>query len=870
MKKILIFAANLLLCAGVAGAAVRDGTAVSRNKSDTASQSRISTTVRSRTARTSTALSPRVNATADTSSSRAITTRATANNNAKRTNTASVSSRAVATKNARTISQTVAVRAATDTNTTTTETRTGAAYEQCKNAYFTCMDQFCALKNDDYRRCSCTDRVYELGELRDVLTDAGEQLTVFTENLDVVGMTAAQATAMKTASDGENALTSDKSASKALLQAIMNTIRGEDSTVGGKYSDLNSINISFDTVNAFGMADSGQVIASYNGKALYSAVYPSCRSAVRADCNDASLQRAVTAYLMAMEQDCNTVQTAIENKQKEMKAAVREGSAMLDLARIENRQKHNSSDIPTCINAVAAAIQSEEVCGPGYYKCLDNGEYIDISTGKAITGVEDFYKLEKLLTFSDGVEAADQKLSKNSSNRTFVQNFENRTKKFAADALDTCTENADTVWSEYLDQALLDIYYAQKAKVAEIKQGCFDFVASCYMDSDTAITAAMAELTGDAGVILQPDKVALNTQMCKEYVNSCNNMFDGDIIKDYVDNRQGTDTLTACRAVVKQCFDKYGGTNYENFYYPYSGLFTAHNGTAPDWFTLYDCTSCDCSVDNHACPYKSECASQLTDIEACSDRKMIEQAFGGFDKMYTEKTNTTNDTNYSVKSKDENDTVYRYGLLVDGGASMGHRKLRPTGVATELYNQVVDILTTQCTNLQGRFMEFQFVKTNLYGNADMVASEESNNICLANFSDRNNSYSQIEDLYGIKANENMCPRDYVLGVDTQSWGACICWENGARRSKDGKSAKCIAGLPTMTAAKDAYCETGNNGGWFEIDEASDNEDNWCTRSSAGMSKLNQVCPNGYNFNEESDYCYKSETKEVLDQLPEGL
>ena len=159
------------------------------------------------------------------------------------------------------------------------------------------MDQFCTLKNDDYRRCSCSNRVYDLTETRNVLQQAGEQLTVFTENLNVVGMTASQAAAMKTASEGENALTADTSASKALLQAIMNSIRGTDSSVGGKYSDLNSINISFDTTNAFGLADAGQAIASYNGQNLYSAVYPQCRSAVKADCNDASLQRAITARL---------------------------------------------------------------------------------------------------------------------------------------------------------------------------------------------------------------------------------------------------------------------------------------------------------------------------------------------------------------------------------------------------------------------------------------------------------------------------------------------------------------------------------------------------------------------------------------------
>ena len=274
------------------------------------------------------------------------------------------------------------------------------------------MDQFCQLKNDDYRRCSCSNRVFDLTEIRETMQDASSQLTVFNENLDVVGMTAAQATAMKTASEGENALTADQSASKQLLQAIMNSIRGDDSTVGGKYSDLNSITISFDTANAFGTADSGQVIASYNGKNLYDAVYPQCREAVRADCDDAQLQRAITAYLMAIEQDCNTVESALDNQRSEMKAAVRESSAMLDLARVENRQKHNSADMATCLANVETAILSEEVCGSGYHKCLDNGEFIDVSTGAPIAGVVNFYELGNLLKFAEGVDAADQKLSK--------------------------------------------------------------------------------------------------------------------------------------------------------------------------------------------------------------------------------------------------------------------------------------------------------------------------------------------------------------------------------------------------------------------------------------------------------------------------
>ncbi len=706
------------------------------------------------------------------------------------------------------------------------------------------------------------------------MQDAGQELTAFTENLDVVGMTKAQATAMRTPSDGENALTEDTSASKALLQAIMNSIRGDDASVGGKYSDLNSINISFDTVNAFGVTDAGQAIAAYNGETLYNAVYPSCRSAVRADCNDASLQRAITAYLMAIEQDCNTVATAIEENQKDMKAAIRESSALLDLARVENRRKHNSSDITTCINEIETAILSEQVCGADYHKCLDNGEFIDITTGKPIAGVEKFYELGNLLTFADGVDAADQRLSKLTANRPFVQNFENKTKKFATDALNKCVDNADFVWAEYLDKAMLAIHYAQRAKVDEIKQGCFDFVSNCYMNSEKGLTAAMQGITGGADIILQPDKIQLSSQMCNDYITSCDLMFDDNIVVDYVNNRTEEDTLTACRAVVKQCFDKFGGTNYENFYYPYSGLFK--NGAALDWFTLDEyslppganaiATNTDASLTPLIQKYTagqqgrhvSRCAQQLQDIPSCNTPEMIKQAFGGFDRIVASRGTSSTDAEtddtasrepifYLDPDGEYNGSVTgkhkKYGQLkqapITSGATTGtayvlmHHTPRPTGVATEIYNQILDTLTTQCTNLQGRFIELQNIRQGLY---------QEDNLCVSTF-DTTTTYTQpvnLVDIYKIGTNENMCPREYDLNVDTQSWGACLCWENGGRRSKWGKSPKCVAAFPTSTATNDATCTTNTV---LQPATASGVE-NWCTTPNTLLSADNQICPIG--------------------------
>ena len=805
MKKLLILIANILVCTFVADAAVRDGTAVSRVGKSEKTQSRVATTNVLEKKRT-TVLAPRTNKTTvsrDNKDSRA---------------TGSVKSRAATARNASPVAQkSVVSRAGTATVTNTTSavsgTRTGAEYEQCKNAYFACMDQFCTLKNDDYRRCSCNDRVFDLAAQREVLENANVQLTEFTEGLETVGMTAQQVIAMNSASEGENALTADKSASKALLQAIMNSIRGEDTNVIGKYSDLNSINISFDTANAFGMTDTGQAIAAYDGQALYSAVYPQCRQAVRDTCNDASLQRAITAYLMAVEQDCNIVQSAIDATRSQLKSAIREGGAMLDLARIENYQKHNSSDLTTCINEIEAAILSEEVCGANYHKCLDNGKYIDVTTGKPIAGVTDFYKLGDMLKFASGVQTVDQKLSKLTANKQFVTNFESRVKMFAQPAMDKCVDLADVAWSNYLDKALIDIHYAQKAKVDEIKRGCFDFVSSCYVRGDKSITDAMQSLTSGNEIVVVPEQVVLNNKMCSDYVESCNGMFGTtNIIADYINSQTKTDLLASCRAVVQQCFDKHGGLNYINFYSPKSGL-AVEQGVTMDWFTMYEGTYTS-SPQEYTVPTGTQpnvtgkrpsmCLKALLEVDSCSDfdndpttydteeLAFIEQVFGGFDLFYEGAGFAEYDQD--LNGDTVNDKLVRnlYGLADEKTKTLKHRWLRPTGVATEVYNKIISILSTQCMNLDGRFIEYQ--------NAIQGQAYRADNLCLAR-KEFTNAASSLS-IYGLYEGEYICPADYGREVDVNWWGLCSCWGNGGRRSKHGTTTKCEAVYYTGTGTAD--------------------------------------------------------------------
>ena len=794
MKKILAFIFLVLICTFDADAAGRGNSPQNRTKTNQTNTTTLRTTNTNKTNTTNSSRSGQITYVLGQSKS-----------------STQQKQRSLATRTPvhTTTQKNLTSRATTNQHSEPVETRTGVEYERCKTAFFTCMDQFCELKNDNYHRCSCSDRVYDFQKISENYQQVSDKLSEFTENLDVVGMTYEQAYAMKTASEGEAALTNDKSASKQLLQAIMNAIKGENSTVTGKYENLNSIIIASDITNAFGLDNSGQIIASYNGANLYKAVFPTCKSVVKDICNKASLQRAINAYLMAVEQDCNTVESALKTQYRTLKTSTHENSALLDLARVENRQKHNSDDIATCIENVESAVKSDEVCGKNYQKCLDYGQFIDVTTGAPLTGVVDFYKLAEILTFKTAENLDSQKLSSISENRKFVQFFESKTKKFAQKALDKCTENADTVWKQFLDMALIDIYYAQRTKVDDIEQNCFDLVTACYNEQGAAVASAMAKITGDNSILLKPAAIDLTDKLCSNYIDSCNNMFGGDVVKNYIQNKKLTDSETACRAVAYQCFDKFGGNGYENFYSPQSGLFNV--GKAIDWFSLYDTNG----------NIVSPCAQELASTEGCRDE--IEKIFGGFDK----KILSDNKIVYTIDDITFND---------DGDEHYEDRKIRPRGVASEVYTKIVNNLSVQCDNINGYFVEYQ--RANQY-------DYNSNNFCQLNTSDHtsifyiSNAQKYLHYWYHFIENENVCPANYATKVDIQSWGACSCWENGGYRSANGVTEICRPLLP-IANTNNGSIPICNENLLNEPLSSNPNENQWCQQPI--MSALSQVCP----------------------------
>ena len=108
-------------------------------------------------------------------------------------------------------------------------------------------------------------------------------------------------------------------------------------------------------------------------------------------------------------------------------------------------------------------------------------------------------------------------------------------------------------------------------------------------------------------------------------------------------------------------------------------------------------------------------------------------------------------------------------------------------------------------------------------------------------------------------------RDYDLNVDTQSWGACLCWENGGRRSKWGLSPKCVSAVPVNEKANDTTCTTRNTA-WAPTGSTKPTIEQWCTKD---ITSENQVCPlSGEPSETDKGMCEVNGV--ILDNLPDGL
>ena len=398
----------------------------------------------------------------------------------------------------------------------TVKTRTfGTNYNSCRDAYFSCMDQFCAVQNENYRRCVCSSKLKDIQKQEKLLSQTSDSLKDFQDlNIDVISKTSKEVKAMLSATEGENAIKKDKSESANTLKTISSVLSDSKSK---SVSDQAKMNISADIKSVWSTTDliGGADLANLTGESLFNAVHAQCSELVAPSCGESDFRMVASAYGMYIENDCSLLETNLKNKKTAANAAIRDTRHNMQDARLENYNAHNSVSINDCIANVRKDITANSACGEKYVHCLDfSGKYLNSTTGEPIYSPE-FYQIENQISLSGDV-------LKNNKNTAFVTML-NKKRAFAAKSLDLCRDNADEVWSEFLRQAIVEIYQGQQERVKAVKNECLQVVNECYLkQSDELKNFSDTDKKINLGQVLE-----LSEEMCADKLDTCSNLYGG-------------------------------------------------------------------------------------------------------------------------------------------------------------------------------------------------------------------------------------------------------------------------------------------------------------------------------------------------------
>lgn len=428
----------------------------------------------------------------------------------------------------------------------------GGGYATCRDAYATCMDQFCANANDTYRRCYCSQKFTEFRDTELALDEAKRLLLQFQDNnLNAVDKTASEVNAMYTATVGEAAIKTDVSGAQSVLNEIGDLLSGKKAvSKETSASALGSLDVDFgmDMEDIWSGGSSSSSIfggnattnmADLEGAALYKAVNSQCLEVVASSCeNNAVLSMATNSYNIMITQDCNAYEKKVNTQRKAVEDSVRQAEKYLREARLDEYRTHNSADVNECVAKVRNAITQDTACGTNYARCLDySGVYINSTTGEPIYSPR-LFKLVELIKLDGSADVMGQ----NSDFNKFLDSK----RMFATTALDTCRDQADIVWNEFKRSALIEIAQAQDEKIEQVKNTCVSTMAECY---DTQ-SGALKDFSDQTAVAAGAVSAYAARQMCADKVLTCAALY-GDTSNCRFDNNgkfagnQGSCGLTA-------------------------------------------------------------------------------------------------------------------------------------------------------------------------------------------------------------------------------------------------------------------------------------------------------------------------------------
>jgi len=389
--------------------------------------------------------------------------------------------------------------------------------QECYDAYYGCMDQFCIVDNEIGGSCNCNDDIkkYEsaLGDIKSMLAEAER---ISTEEVEKVQAGANADIIFQ----GERKY--DSKGNVVATKATKNKSEIKRSQWSSLYEDEDSDeDVDEDLLDG---------IASKTGSELYSAAHSLCKEQMDESCAP-DMTILTQMYSRQIVSDCKGLANSIEQKKSEAKTALADANRAVRSALKESLEESNKYDRGTCMVEYKKCMRSEDACGENWEQCVFTIASENMQNNKAESTAGT--RVQTIKTYD--ITASTMEILES--------------KRFICErVLDSCVAVRDLIWDDFLREAAPTIRLAEQNIESQKRQSCLGDISDCIQKACKDDIVGKGQATMDA-CLARPD---MARSFCKVQIDPCERMEPQ--IWDYVVSKLAAMRVDACTQEVKDCF----------------------------------------------------------------------------------------------------------------------------------------------------------------------------------------------------------------------------------------------------------------------------------------------------------------------------
>ena len=396
---------------------------------------------------------------------------------------------------------------------------TGIYSQECYDAYYGCMDEFCISDNINGGSCLCSN---DNAKYEDELKEINEMLAEAARIRDV------EVEKIKLGSNVDIVFGGGRTYD-AKGNVVYNLNNDKPKTSKNNREDLLKL---FDT-NFIEEDDVDEDdIMNKTGAALFNAANETCKKQVGPGCEkDMTFLRQT--YARQIESDCRGFANSIAQQraaaQSEMNNAEREVRTALKES-FDSANKYNQGE---CMVELKKCMTGADACGTDWIDCVSTVASENMQNLNLIDSVAGT-KVKKTVRYNISASVMERLESK---------------RAICERVLDQCMAVRDNVWDAFLREAAPTLKLAELRAESNMRQSCLTDITQCLHKACKDDIAGKGVATMDS-CLSRPE---MARSFCKNQIEPCERMA-GDDLWSYVRDKLLAMRVDSCTTEVKACF----------------------------------------------------------------------------------------------------------------------------------------------------------------------------------------------------------------------------------------------------------------------------------------------------------------------------